>query len=145
LVLVDKTEATDFESGFSPLTGIHWIGTMGGHPGKVRSLDLGFQSPDGDSLDWYSKPDPWTAKGFARTFQSPDGDSLDWYGDAVFTALTEKQGFSPLTGIHWIGTNYPRSRLCFGLRFQSPDGDSLDWYVTKAESGDMDAWLVSVP
>ena len=40
-----------------------------------------FQSPDGDSMDWYlrllrQQEETW----LQVEFQSPDGDSMDWYG-----------------------------------------------------------------
>jgi hypothetical protein len=60
---------------------------------------------------------------------------LDWYrqGNGQRALHQAGQGFSPLTGIHWIGTDtaevYVTPPTCM---FQSPDGDSLDWYMYMA-------------
>jgi hypothetical protein len=89
-------------------------------------------------LDWYCDKEPFEAQlpSYHYWFQSPDGDSLDWYGfkpaDHYGYKRQEQQSFSPLTGIHWIGTitdqDTAEDTLQLLLKFQSPDGDSLDWY-----------------
>jgi len=111
-----------------------------------------FQSPDGDSMDWYQRHN-WKRAlmaGLQYGFQSPDGDSMDWYvqvynGDTF--DFIDAGSFSPLTGIRWIGTREGKGDLFFHMKnfwFQSPDGDSMDWYqhsATAPDGGD----TVSVP
>jgi len=89
-----------------------------------------FQSPDGDSMDWYSTKRICHMI-FANGFQSPDGDSMDWYDESEPAFVIVNEGFSPLTGIRWIGTAGDiggEAWVLTGPVFQSPDGDSMDWY-----------------
>jgi hypothetical protein len=59
---------------------LDWYEAAPGTPAPAAREE--FQSPDGDSLDWYK----FDAVGEIERhnhdseFQSPDGDSLDWYG-----------------------------------------------------------------
>jgi len=91
-----------------------------------------FQSPDGDSLDWYLRHEAQRrTEGTRGLFQSPDGDSMDWYLRGPASA-NPHPSFSPLTGIHWIGTLQELFKAYIAKNgFQSPDGDSLDWYDTR--------------
>jgi len=79
-MIVEQHESPINDNCFSPLTG--FIGLVCPQPGDYVRIYVSdeFQSPDGDSLDWYSLD--VLAQGELNSgnkFQSPDGDSLDWY------------------------------------------------------------------